>query len=132
MSSEFHIISSDSHNMEPPHMWQTFLDKKFQDRAPRLVKDAKGGDAWEFRKGTDPMPIGLVTNMGEWGRRYEENDWEGSTYDTIRQGAFDGKKRLEEQNIDGVSAEVIYPSQRTMGVFMAQEDDSFHLAGLQA
>lgn len=126
------IISSDSHNMEPPHMWQKFLDKKYHDRAPKLVKDRKGGDAWEFQKGVPPMPIGLVTNLGEWGRRYEENDWEGSTYDSIRQGAFDGKKRLEEQDIDGVSAEVIFPSQRTMGVFMAQEDDNFHLAGIQA
>ncbi len=53
------IISADGHNMEPPHMWQKFLDKKYQDRAPRLVKDAKGGDAWEFVKGAPPMPIGL-------------------------------------------------------------------------
>lgn len=132
MSTTLHIISADGHNMEPPHMWKTFLDKKYQDKAPKLVKDSKGGDAWEFQRGTAPMPIGLVTNQGEWGRRYEENDWEGSTYDSIRQGAFDGKKRLKEQDIDGVNAEVIYPSQRTMGVFMAQEDDSFHLAGLEA
>jgi len=132
MSNTVQIISSDSHNMEPPHMWQKFLDKKFLDRAPRIVKDGKGGDAWEFQKGAPPMPIGLVTNQGEWGRRYEENDWEGSTYESIRQGAFDGKKRLEEQDIDGISAEVIFPSQRTMSVFMAQEDDNFHLAGIQA
>jgi predicted TIM-barrel fold metal-dependent hydrolase len=132
LSQTLQIISSDSHNMEPPHMWQKFLDKKYQGKAPRLVKDSKGGDAWEFVKGAPPMPIGLVTNQGEWGRRYEENDWEGSTYDSIRQGAFDGKKRLEEQAIDGISAEVIFPSQRTMGVFMAQEDDGFHLAGLEA
>jgi predicted TIM-barrel fold metal-dependent hydrolase len=132
MVSPHRIVSSDSHNMEPPHMWQKYLDKKYADRAPRIVKDAKGGDAWEFVKGAPPMPIGLVTNKGEWGRRYEENDWEGSTYDNIRQGAFDGKSRLEEQNIDGVSAEIIFPSQRTMGVFMAQEDDGFHLAGIQA
>lgn len=126
------VISTDGHNMEPPHMWTKFLDRKYHDRAPRLVKDANGGDAWEFKKGLPPMPIGLVTNAGEWGRRYEDNKWLGSTYEKIRQGAFDGRKRLEEQDIDGVTAEVIYPSQRTMGAFMAQEDDSFHLAGLEA
>ena len=42
------------------------------------------------------------------------------------------KERLVEQDIDGVDAEVIYPSQRTMATFMAQEDDEYHLAGLEA
>jgi predicted TIM-barrel fold metal-dependent hydrolase len=50
----------------------------------------------------------------------------------MRQGAFDGKARLDEQDIDGVSAEVLYPSQRTMGAFMAQPDSAYHLAGVDA
>jgi hypothetical protein len=43
------------------------------------------------------MPIGLVTNAGRWGRRYEDNQWDGSTYDGIKKGAFSGKDRLLEQ-----------------------------------
>jgi predicted TIM-barrel fold metal-dependent hydrolase len=129
---DYPIVSADGHNMEPPHIWTQYLPKKYQDRAPRLVKDRKGGDAWEFQKGLEPMPIGLATNEGQWGRRYEDNDWFGSTYASIRQGAFNGKERLLEQDIDGVRAEVIFPSQRTMAVFMAQEDDDFHRDGVQA
>ena len=91
-----------------------------------------GGDAWELVPGAPAMPIGLVTNAGEWGKRYEENAWYGWSYDDIRAGAFDGKERLVDQDIDGVDAEVIYPSQRTMGTFMAQEDDDYHLAGIEA
>jgi predicted TIM-barrel fold metal-dependent hydrolase len=125
-------ISADGHNIEPPHIWTKFLPSAYQHRAPRLVKDAKGGDAWEFQKGVDPMPIGLQTSQGQWGRRYEEYQPFGSTYDSIRPGAFDGKKRLEDQDMDGLCAEVIFPSQRTMAVFMAQEDDDFHQAGVQA
>ena len=34
---EYHIISADGHNIEPPHMWAKFLDKKYLDRAPKLV-----------------------------------------------------------------------------------------------
>ena len=78
------------------------------------------------------MPIGLVTSAGPWGKRYEELEWYGSTYDNIRAGAFDGKARLDDQDIDGVEAEVLYPSQRTMGTFMAQPDDDYHLAGIDA
>jgi predicted TIM-barrel fold metal-dependent hydrolase len=132
MPRRYHIVSADGHNIEPPHIWQRHLPARFQHQAPKLVKDSEGGDAWQMMEGAEPMPIGLVTNKGEWGRRYEENEWFGSTYDNIRQGAFDGRARLEEQDIDGIDAEVIYPSQRTMGVFMAQPDDAFHVAGLEA
>jgi predicted TIM-barrel fold metal-dependent hydrolase len=132
MTRNYQIISADGHNIEPPHIWEKYLPKRFAEHAPRLVKDPKGGDAWEFIRGAEPMPIGLVTNAGVWGRRYEENDWFGSSYENIRQGAFDGRARLDEQDIDGVDAEVIYPSQRTMAVFMAQPDDALHVAGVEA
>ena len=131
-SANYRIISADGHTIEPPHMWETYLPAKFHDRMPRLVKDPKGGDAWELMPGAPPMPLGLVTSAGPWGKRYEELEWYGSTYDNIRAGAFDGKARLEDQDIDGVSAEVLYPSQRTMSTFMAQPDDDYHLAGIDA
>jgi predicted TIM-barrel fold metal-dependent hydrolase len=132
MARAYRIISADGHNLEPPHIWEKYLPKRFAASAPRLVKDPQGGDAWELIRGAEPMPIGLVTNAGPWGRRYEENEWFGATYDTIRQGAFDGKARLEEQAIDGLDAEIIFPSQRTMAVFMAQPDEALHQAGVEA
>jgi predicted TIM-barrel fold metal-dependent hydrolase len=131
-TQRYEIISTDGHTIEPPHMWETYLPKQFHDRMPRLVKDPKGGDAWELYPGAPPMPLGLVANRGTWGKRYEELEWYGDTYDTINAGAFDGKTRLEEQAFDGVDAEVLYPSQRTMGTFMAQPDDDYHLAGVEA
>ena len=129
---EYNIISADGHTIEPPHMWERYLPEKFHAQMPRLVKDPKGGDAWEVVPGQPVMPIGLVTNRGEWGMRYEDNDWFGTTYESMRQGAFDGKARLEEQDIDAVDAEVLYPSQRTMSAFMAQSDAGYHLAGVDA
>jgi len=126
----YRIVSADV--VEPPDMWQRYLPAEFHDRMPKLVKDPKGGDAWELVPGAPPMALGLVTNRGEWGKRYEDNEWYGSSYDEIRKGAYDGKERLVEQDIDGIDAEVLYPSQRTMGAFMAQEDDAYHLAGVGA
>jgi predicted TIM-barrel fold metal-dependent hydrolase len=132
MGTSYEIISTDGHVLEAPSTWERFLPKRFHDRMPKLVKDPEGGDAWELSPGAPPMAIGLVTNAGQWGRRYEDNRWFGSSYESIRQGAFSGRARLEEQDIDGVSAEVMYPSQRTMSTFMAQEDDDYHLAGIEA
>jgi len=132
MATTYRIISADGHTIEPPHMWETYLPKRFHDRMPKLVKDPKGGDAWELIPGAPPMPLGLVTSAGPWGKRYEELEWYGSTYDNVRPGAFDGKARLVDQDIDGIQAEVLYPSQRTMGTFMGQPDDDYHLAGVEA
>ncbi|HEY6319649.1 MAG TPA: amidohydrolase family protein [Acidimicrobiia bacterium] len=132
VTTSYHLISADGHTIEPPGMWETYLPSKFHDRMPRLVKDPKGGDAWELIPGAPAMPIGLVTSAGPWGKRYEELEWYGSTYDNIRHGAFEGKARLEDQDLDGVDAEVLFPSQRTMGTFMAQPDDDYHLAGVEA
>jgi predicted TIM-barrel fold metal-dependent hydrolase len=93
------------------------------------VKDPDGGDAWEFQRGARPMYIGLVATPG---MRYEDIKWTGYTYDTIRKSCFDGKARLEDMDFDGVDAEFLYPSQRTMFHFMNQEDADFHRAGVRA
>jgi len=99
MARQYHLISADGHVVEPPDMWTKYLPKKFHDRAPKLVKDQKGGDAWELVPGTPPMPLGLVTNAGPYGKRYEDLEWFGSTYDTILQGSFQGKARLEGRGV---------------------------------
>ena len=126
---EYRLIDADCHVVEPPHIWETWLPKKFQDRAPKLVKDDEGGDAWQLQPGAPPMYIGLVATPG---MAYENIKWKGYTYETVRKGCWDGKARLEDMSFDGVDAEFIYPSQRTMFYFMSNEDRDFHRAGIQA
>ena len=45
--AEYKLISSDSHDYEPPDLWTSRIDPKFRDRAPRVVhlKMATGGIA---------------------------------------------------------------------------------------
>jgi len=126
---EYRLIDADCHVVEPPHIWERWLPKEFHDRAPRLVKDEEGGDAWEFVKGGPLMYIGLVATPG---MRFEDIKWKGYTYDTVRKGCWEGKSRLEDMDFDGVDAEFIYPSQRTMYYFMGNEDRDFHRAGVRA
>ena len=126
---EYRLIDADCHVVEPPHIWTTWLQKKFQDRAPKLVKDDEGGDAWQLVPGQPPMYIGLVATAG---MSFEKIKWKGYTYDTIRKGCWDGKARIADMDFDGVDAQFIYPSQRTMYSFMGNEDREFHKAGVQA
>ena len=126
---EYRMIDADCHVVEPPHIWERWLPKQFSDRAPRLVKDEEGGDAWEFVPGGPLMYIGLVATPG---MRFEDIKWKGYTYDTVRRGCWEGKSRLEDMDFDGVDAEFIYPSQRTMYYFMGNADRDFHRAGVRA
>ncbi len=128
--SPYTLISADSHVVEAPNLWEKWLPKEFLPRAPKLVKDAEGGDAWQYRPGTPPVPLGLVTTYP--GRTYEQFKWTGARYDRVNSGAFVGAERVKEQKVDGVDAEVLYPSQRTMRHFMLDDDNEFHKQGIEA
>jgi predicted TIM-barrel fold metal-dependent hydrolase len=124
------MISSDSHIIEPPDLWEKWLAPEYRERAPRLVKDEEGGDAWLYNDGGAPAPLGLVTVTRS--RPREELRWSGARYATINQGNYRGERRVEEMLEDGVVAEVIYSPQRTMRHFMLGTEDDFHLAGIRA
>ncbi len=127
--TEYRIVDADCHILEPPDIWDNWLPEKYQDKAPKLVKDAEGGDAWLTAVGGDPDPIGLVSTPG---MPFDQFRWLGVTYDEARKGCYNGAARLEDMDIDGVDAEVLFPPQRTMSHFLGDEDPDFVLAGVEA
>jgi predicted TIM-barrel fold metal-dependent hydrolase len=126
---KYEIVDADCHILEPPHIWTEWLPERYQDKAPKLVKDAEGGDAWQTAVGGDPDPIGLVSTPG---MPWDQFRWLGVTYEDARAGCYNGAERLKDMDIDGVDAEVLYPPQRTMSHFLGDDDDDFVLAGVQA
>jgi predicted TIM-barrel fold metal-dependent hydrolase len=125
----YQIVSADAHVLEPPGIWERWLPKKHLDKAPQLVKDVDGGDAWLFAGATEPDPIGLTATPG---MSWDQFRWTGVTYDEARPGCFNGAERLKDMDIDGVDAEVLFPPQRTIGHFLGDADDEFVLAGIDA
>ncbi|MGH9111234.1 MAG: amidohydrolase family protein, partial [Acidimicrobiales bacterium] len=122
-------MSADAHILEPPDIWDEFLPARYHDRAPKLVKDIDGGDAWLVAGATDPDPIGLVSTPG---MAWDEFRWTGITYDDARPGCYDGAERLEDMDADGVAAEILFAPQRTIGHFLGDEDDDLVRAGVDA
>ena len=45
MSRVYNVIDADGHILEPLDLWARYMDPKFRDRAPRLVKDNASGIA---------------------------------------------------------------------------------------
>jgi predicted TIM-barrel fold metal-dependent hydrolase len=97
------IVSADSHVNPPKDLWTQNAPAKFKDRAPR-VESTEMGDFWivdsEISGG-----IGLDSSAG---RKPEEFKAFGLTYKDMRAGAYDPKARLEDMDLDGVDAEVLY------------------------
>lgn len=134
---EYRVISADAHTVEAPDMWEKFLEKKYLDTAPKLVEDKDGGHGWLYLGATTPEPLGLVTCVGT---QPEDLKWTGARYGKptnpaaheIHPGCYNGAKRLELMDEDGVDAEILYPPQRAILTFMKQKDTDTHLAGVQA
>jgi len=126
--SRYHIVSADAHVVEAPDLWNRYLPVEFRDRAPKLVKDEEGGDAWSFGGGP-PEPLGLVTKVGT---ELDKLRWTGARYDQMHPGCYSGKGRLELMDQDGVDAEILYPPQRTTLYFMMNADPEFGRAGIDA
>jgi predicted TIM-barrel fold metal-dependent hydrolase len=129
MGRHYDIISADSHILEPPHLWTEYMAKKFHPKVPRVVPDGEGGEAWQFSPDVAPAPIGIYASAG---RKHEDVRWTGVTFAEANQGNFKAGPRIEEMDLDGIDAEVLFGSARMMSHFYSDPDPEFHLAGCQA
>jgi predicted TIM-barrel fold metal-dependent hydrolase len=127
--SRYELVSADSHVLEPPDLWTSYLPAKFHAKAPRVVSDGDGGEAWQFAPDVPPAPIGIYASAG---RAHDDVRWTGVTFAAANQGNFRGDVRLQEMDADGVDAEVLYGSARMLSHFFSDPDPAFHLAGVQA
>ena len=101
------IISADSHVFEPVKLWETRLDKKFRERGPRFVPEYQGkSGTWFVAEGINPRQIDSIAAVGV--PKEELVKFQNVRYEDLRAGGWDPVERLKDQDIDGVSAEVLY------------------------
>jgi predicted TIM-barrel fold metal-dependent hydrolase len=124
---DYNIVDSDSHVTEPPHLWQSRVPQKLKERAPKVVKLPNGGDAWSYEDGKHVRPMFVTTNAGGL-MATDVNSEAVVTYDTIRPSHFDSKARVEDMDLDGIGAEVIYP----LGAGAFGDDRELNLACIRA
>jgi predicted TIM-barrel fold metal-dependent hydrolase len=119
------MISADSHFLETPEMWVEWLPKKYHSIAPILVDDGVGGAAWQYADAREVEPIGLTALPGQSIPR-------GVTYENAQRGTYDGSARIDDQERDGVMAELIFPTPRPMSHFLNHPSRDVVLAGVEA
>jgi predicted TIM-barrel fold metal-dependent hydrolase len=100
------VISADGHIETPPSAWVKYVPAKWRDRAPRLIPLPEGGEGWVI-EGQPLMHNGPnITGRGPIRFRHASY-WtpDGSP----AEGAGDATQRLQEQDADGIDAEVLFP-----------------------
>ena len=130
-------VDADGHLLEPPDLWERYIEPKFRDRA---MKIRKGDDDLEYleidgrpsklvRKGM-PAGTGLMDRLG--GYIYEREAVTGLKYvDESPLGGMDPVERLTRLDMENLDAVILYP---TMGVLWIAEleDEELTQAYLRA
>jgi uncharacterized protein len=103
------IISADSHVMEPPGTYIDRIAHKYRDRAPHVESDPSRGDIYVIDGMKDTIPMGLIAAAGKSAEELAIAS-RTSKFEDLHRGGWDPKARIGDQDLDGVGAEVIYPS----------------------
>lgn len=117
MSFDFPIISADSHITEPPDCYSGYIEPGYRDQAPHMVEDPVRGDVFVIPGMRNSVPMGLVAAAG---KSADELVMEGVKFDSLHRSGYDATLRIADQQRDGVSAEVLYP---TVGMVLCNHED---------
>jgi predicted TIM-barrel fold metal-dependent hydrolase len=112
-------VSADSHIVEPGDCYIDRIDPRFRDRAPVGVTDEGVGAMMDVDNGRSRVALGMLSAAGRPSELLHLQyyvGWEG-----LHPGGADPKARLVEQDLDGVSAEVLYPS---IGMLLCNHPDA--------
>ncbi|HEV8297909.1 MAG TPA: amidohydrolase family protein [Acidimicrobiales bacterium] len=100
----FPIISADSHFTEPADLWLNYIEPKYRDRAPHVERHATTDVL--VCDGAPMFPIGVFHGV-----RYKGGDVQfDGRYEDIPASSYDPEARLVDLAVDGVTAEVLYPT----------------------
>src|SRR5688572_12580497 len=100
------IISPGSHGFEPVNRRERRLDRKFRERRRRFVADYQGKPGtWFVADGSAPRSIESIAATGV--PKEDLVKFKDSHHKDLRPGGYDPVARLKDQEIDGVSAEVL-------------------------
>jgi predicted TIM-barrel fold metal-dependent hydrolase len=105
-------VDADGHILEPPDLWETYLEPKYRDRALRIVRDEDGLEALEIggepsrmsRKGF-PSTLGA---MGDPDLRAMQLDPERTYMSEAPFGSMDPDERLKVLDAEGIDAAILY------------------------
>jgi uncharacterized protein len=114
----YELVSADGHINELPDLWTKDVPEHMADLVPRVVSSEDAGDTWILAPKLPPRKMGSSAASRDSSGAYKPT----ATYKDMRPGSFDPKARIEDMELDGVGAEVLYPGQgRALDTFANEE-----------
>ncbi len=104
------VISADSHMTEPADLWEKRLDRRFRDRSPTVIEnpDPEGPRYLFVAEGAPSMAVAGGFAAGRSGEELRDLMKQG--YEAARPSGWDPVERIKDQELDGVDAEILYPT----------------------
>jgi predicted TIM-barrel fold metal-dependent hydrolase len=120
MKKGFKVLDSDMHIIEPPDLWQRYIDPEFKDKAP-VGSTRTVGDL--FMQHPDGRPWGRnPRNVQDYGERQRGQSFEQNQlrFKPYADAGWTGEAQLKAMDEEGIDVAVIYPSR---GLFAMTEPD---------
>ena len=122
-------VDADGHVLEPPDLWERYLEARFRDRALRIVHDDDGLEELEIggqrsAVSTKGMPS-LLGVMGAPDLMTIALDPSRTYVSEASYGSMDATERLRLLDAEGLDAAVLYP---TLGLLWEAELDDAELS----
>ena len=127
------IIDADGHILEPPDLWERYIDPPLRDRAFR-VRERDGREVIEMDgKPSRFFGFRVLNTLGAMGKASEELEaMMGGHYpDNAPFGSADPKERVELLDREGLAKAILYPSQGLVWE-CELEDPELHMAYARA
>ncbi len=104
-------IDCDGHILEPPDLWEKYLEPQYRDRAIRIKKDDEGWEYFEFDgKPSRLSPKGFPGILGAMGQPDILPSPERTFLAGAPFGSMDPKERLERIEGEGLTKAILYPT----------------------
>ena len=118
-------LSSDSHVMEPPDLWSAAVPPRFADLAPHVEMDQDAD--WWVQEGRRLFSFSVATKAG---LRFEGQDRLSVDYrfSDVRPGSYLPEAHVADNETDGVSGSVLYPSVATI-LFGLEDTEALSVLG---
>jgi predicted TIM-barrel fold metal-dependent hydrolase len=106
LTEDVQLISVDDHVIEHERVWVDRLPAAYQEQGPKVVELEGGTQAWSFEGRIVPT-IGLNAVAGK-----DPKDFglDPVRFDEMLPGCYDVKARLADMDLDGVHAQLCFPS----------------------
>ena len=128
MPSKELVVDADGHILEPPDLWEKYLEAEYQPRAIKVVKNDKGLECLQYDGKLSQMAQpGFLAALGGMGRAQDElrPAAERTYVGCAPFGSMDARERVELLDKENLAKAVLYP---TLGILWEAEVEDVELS----